>query len=48
VAAALAPLGVKVNILGVSKIPTSGKADELLTFEDISARSIIRMVKSLI
>src|SRR3989338_4521739 len=48
VAAALSPLGVKVNILGVSKIPTSGKADELLTFEDISARSIIRMVKSLI
>lgn len=48
VAGALAPLGVKVHILGVSKIPTSGKADELLTFEDISARSIVRMVKSLV
>ncbi len=48
VAGALAPMGVKVHILGVSKIPTSGKADELLTFEDISARSIVRMVKSLI
>lgn len=48
VAAALGPQGVKVHILGVSKIPTSGKADELLTFEDISARSIVRMVKSIV
>ncbi len=48
VAGALAPMGVKVHILGVSKIPTSGKADELLTFEDISARSIVRMVKSIV
>lgn len=40
--------GTKVNILGVSKIPGSGKTDELLAFENISANAIVRMVKSLV
>ena len=48
VAGALAPFGIKVYRLGVDKIPGSGKADELMAFENISANAIVRMVKSII
>lgn len=48
VAGALAPLGIKVWHLGVDKIPGSGKPDELLAYENISANSIVRMVKSIL
>lgn len=48
VMSALAATSAKVYPLGVTKIPGSGKADELLAFEDISANAIVRMVKSLL
>jgi transketolase len=48
VAGALAPLGIKVFHLGVDKIPGSGRADELLAYANISANSIVRMVKSIL
>ncbi|MBI3261133.1 transketolase [Candidatus Berkelbacteria bacterium] len=47
VAAALAQVAVPVEILAVRKMPRSGKPDELLNYEDISARAIIEAVKRL-
>ena len=47
VAGVLSPLGIKVFHLGVDKIPGSGPADELMAYENISANSIVRMVKSI-
>ena len=47
VAGALSPEGIKVFRLGVDKIPGSGRADELMAYENISANSIVRMVKSI-
>jgi len=48
VAGSLAPLGIKIHCLGVDKIPGSGKADELMAYENISANAVVRMVKSLL
>lgn len=48
VAAALAPEGIPVHILAVRKRPMSGKPEELLDYEGISARAIAETVRALI
>lgn len=48
VAEAAGSVGAKLYRLGVDKIPGSGKADELLAYENISANAIVRMVKSIV
>lgn len=45
---ALAKEGAKVFNLAVNKIPKSGKSDELLDYEGISAAAIVKKVKELI
>ncbi|MBU1031976.1 transketolase [Patescibacteria group bacterium] len=47
VAAALSDSGKTVYSLAVSKIPRSGKPDELLQYEGISASEIVRKVKKI-
>ncbi len=48
VSAALSALDVKIFCLVVKKMPRSGKPEELLEFEDISANAIVKMVKKII
>ncbi len=48
VAGALAPFGHKVHSLAVEKIPRSGKPEELLEFEGISAKRIAAKVKEIV
>lgn len=48
VSEAVSPLGISLYRLAVTKIPGSGKADELLAYENISANAIARMVKSIL
>ncbi len=48
VASALSNGGIKVHILAVSKMPKSGKPDELLNYEEIDAQAIIKKAKELI
>jgi transketolase len=48
VKSALSEEGVKIYSLAVRKLPRSGKPQELLDYEDISAPAIIKKVKSLI
>ncbi|MFY9484831.1 MAG: transketolase [Patescibacteria group bacterium] len=48
VTAALAQVAVPVKILAVRKLPRSGKPEELVDYEDISARAIIEAVKDLV
>lgn len=45
VKSALSEMGVHIVSLAVRKIPRSGKPDELLDYEEISAKAIIRKVK---
>ncbi len=47
VAGALAPLGLKVYSLAVEKMPRSGKPEELLQFEGISAEGIAKKVREI-
>ncbi len=47
VRSALSDIGVRVHSLCVNKQPKSGKPEELLNYEEISMRSIIRKVKEL-
>ncbi|PIT90301.1 MAG: transketolase, partial [Candidatus Komeilibacteria bacterium CG10_big_fil_rev_8_21_14_0_10_41_13] len=47
VAAALSGL-VKVEIMAVSKIPRSGRPDQLLNYEQINDQAIIKKVKEII
>lgn len=48
VAAALADQKIPVYRLAVRKMPRSGKPDQLLDYEDISARAIMEQVKALL
>ncbi|MDD2807145.1 MAG: transketolase [Patescibacteria group bacterium] len=48
VKSALAASGVKIYALAVNKIPRSGKPDELMAYENISAQAIISLVKKII
>ncbi len=48
VASALADTGTRVHMLAVKKLPRSGTPEELLDYEDISARSIVEKVKNLL
>ncbi len=48
VTAALTGVAVPVTILAVRKLPRSGKPEELVDYEDISARAIIEAVKDLV
>lgn len=48
VAAALSDQKIAVHRLAVRKMPRSGKSDELLDYEDISARAIIDEVRALL
>jgi transketolase len=48
VRSAVAEDGIRVYSLAVRKIPRSGKPSELLDYEEISAKSIIQKVRSLI
>lgn len=48
VKSALSEEGIKIYSLAVKKMPRSGKPQELLDFEEISANSIVKKVKSLI
>lgn len=44
----LANLKIPVYSLAVNKIPISGKPEELLDFEEISAKSIIKKVREIL
>jgi transketolase len=48
VASALSGTGTPVHILAVEKMPKSGKPDELLSYEGISARAIENQVKKVL
>jgi len=48
VAAALAPIGARIEIMAVNKMPKSGKPDELLEYEEISRKEIIKKIRLLI
>ncbi len=48
VANALAETGAKIYKLAVTKVPKSGKPDELLAYEGIDAKSIIKKVRELV
>ena len=48
VASAISMMKIPVHILAVTKIPRSGKAEQLLDFEEISARSIIKKITEII
>jgi transketolase len=48
VLAALAPHPVRLYSLAVTKKPKTGKPAELLDYEDISRRAIVRLVKQII
>ncbi len=48
VTSALAPVGAKVYCLAVTKMPHSGSPAQLLDYENISARSIVKLVLELI
>jgi transketolase len=48
VLSALGGHGVPVHSLAVRKMPTSGKPDELLDYEEISKNAIVRKVKEII
>jgi len=47
VASALATSSANVHMLAVTKMPRSGKPEELLAFEEIDKNAIIKAVKSL-
>jgi transketolase len=46
VASAVAPLGIRVNQLGVREVPRSGKPEELLAAYGIDRTAIVKAVKS--
>ncbi len=48
VAAALAPIGARVEIMAVRKIPKSGKPEELLQDEEISKNAIIKKIRAVL
>jgi len=48
VKSALSDTGTKIYSLSVNKIPTSGKPEELLDYEEISAKAIARKVKEVL
>lgn len=48
VKSALAANGVKIYSLAVNKIPHSGKPDELLDYEAISAKAIVKSIKGIV
>lgn len=48
VAFALRNTGIAIECLAVTKMPRSGKPEELLAFEDINADAIIKKVKELV
>lgn len=48
VMSALAGVDIKIHSLAVRKMPRSGKPEELLDYEDISAKSIVTKVKDTI
>jgi len=48
VASALSPVDGKVYSLAVSKMPHSGRPEELLEYEGISASSIVKKVKEVV
>jgi transketolase len=48
VLSALGGHGAPVHLLAVRKMPTSGKPDELLDYEEISKNAIVRKVKEII
>jgi transketolase len=48
VLSALSGHGAPVHLLAVRKMPTSGKPDDLLDYEEISKNAIVRKVKEII
>lgn len=48
VAAALAPMGARVEIMAVRKPPKSGKPEELLEYEEISGSAIVKKIRTVI
>ena len=48
IAAALFNMNIKIHSLAVRKMPRSGKPQELLEYEEISANAIVKLVKEII